>query len=245
MFEFIWTNVLYLPLYNLLMFFYTISPGPDMGLGLIFFTVFIRVVLLPLSIRSARSEHRMERLEPAIDAIKERYRNNVQKQREVIKSILAKNRIGVMSALISIAFQLLIFIVLYTIFSSGLQEIGRNTIYSWNLHPKYIDPNFFDWFNLIIPNQLASLFAAGVVLLHQSLRRVKHISEASTVEKALIFGLPIGTYLAVAILPSAKAIFIATSVLFSIWIRLVKWIVIKYVIKEEKLKKSIDDLWTN
>lgn len=245
MFEFLWTNVLYLPLYNALIFFYSISPGPDMGLALIFLTVAVRVVLLPFSIRSARSEHRMERLQPRIDELRQRYKYDVQKQREAIKSLLGKNSIGVMSTFVSLLFQILIFVVLYTIFSSGLQEIGRNHIYEWNLHPGVIDPYFFNWFNLIVPNNFASLFAAGVVLLHQALRKVKHISEASTVEKALIFGLPIGTYAATIVLPSAKAIFIAVSVIFSLWIRFVKWIVTRYIVKDEKLKKSVEDLWTN
>ncbi len=245
MIDFIWYDLLYLPLYNLLIFFYSISPGLDMGLAVIFFTVFVRVVLLPFSIRAAKSEHRLDRLKPRLEQIKTRYKHNIEKQRGAIKELLRQNKIGVFSNFISLVFQLLVFIVLYSIFSSGLQEIGKNVIYDWNLHPDIIDPHFFTWINLIIPNQTASLVAAGVVFLHQGIRRAKNIGEASTIEKALIFGLPIGTYLAVIILPSAKAVFVATSVIFSMWIRFVKWIVLKYAIKDEQLKKNVDDLWTN
>ncbi len=216
-----------------------------MGLAVIFLTVAIRVVLLPFSIRSARSEHRLERLKPSLDELKVQYKYDVEKQRIATKRLLHKNKIGVLSNMASLVFQLGVFIILYKIFSSGLQPIGHNVIYQFNLKPGVIDPYFFGWFNLIIPNPAASLFAAGVVFFHQAIRRVRHISEASTIDKALLFGLPLGTYLATIVLPSAKALFIATSVIFSLWIRLVKWIVVRYMVKDETLKQNVEDLWTS
>lgn len=245
MFDFIYYDLLYDPLYNLLIFLYSISPGKDMGMAVIFLTILIRVILLPFSIRGARSEHRMEKIQPKIEEIKKRYKYNVQKQREAIKELLHKNKIGVYSNIISILFQLFFIIVLYTIFSSGLQPVGKNIIYSFNLDPGVIDPYFMDWFNLIVPNQIASLIAAGVVFLHQATKRAKSLTDSSAIDKALLVGLPIGTYLATAILPSAKAVFIATSTLFSLWIRLVKWIVMKFIVKDEELKENVKQLWTS
>lgn len=245
LFQFFWHDLVYQPLYNLLIFFYSISPGKDMGLAVIFLTILIRVILLPFSIRAARSEHQLDRLQPLLDEIKVRFKYNIEKQREATKTLLKRNKIGVYSSFISLLFQIFVFVVLYKIFSSGLQQTGYNVLYSFNLDPRVIDPYFFNWFNLIIPNHAASLFAAGVVFFHQAIRRVKHISEASTIEKGLLFGLPIGTYFATILLPSAKALFIATSVCFSLWIRLIKWLAVRFFLRDEKLKSSIDDLWTS
>lgn len=245
MFEFIFYDLLYIPLYNLLIFLYTISPGKDMGLAVIFLTIVIRVVLLPFSIRAARSEHKLQRLQPVIDEVKTRYKYDIQKQREALKKLLKKNHIGVFSNVFSLAFQILFFVVLYSIFSSGLQPLGHNIIYGWNLDPGVIDPIFMNWFNLIVPNQTVSLIAAGVVLLHQAMRKMGQTEEMTTIDRALLFGLPIGTYLATALLPSAKGLFIITSVIFSMWIRLIRWFVVKYVIKDEQLKQNVEQLWTN
>lgn len=244
MLDFFWYDLLYKPLYNALIFFYGISPGKDMGLAVIFLTVSIRVFLLPFSIRAARSEHLLERLDPVIQKIKKRYKYDIQKQKEAIKHLLRKNKIGIFSNFFSIAFQILIFVILYKIFSSGLQQTGHNVLYSFNLNPGVIDPMFFGWFNLIIPNQGASIFAGIVVLFLQGAKKIRNFSEASTLEKALIFGLPLGTYAATIVLPSAKAIFIATSALFSLWIRLIKWTVLK-IMKDDELKENVNDLWTN
>ncbi|MFH1426030.1 MAG: YidC/Oxa1 family membrane protein insertase [Candidatus Kerfeldbacteria bacterium] len=245
MFEFLYYDLLYEPLYNALIFLYTISPGKDMGMAVIFLTLAIRLMLLPFSIRGARSEYRLDRIRPQIEKLTKKYKHNIQKQRDAIKELLSKNKIGVFSNFFSLLFQLFFLIVLYSIFSSGLQPIGHNILYVFNLDPGVIDPSFFNWFNLIVPNQTASLICAAVVFLQQALKRAKGIGSASAIDKALLFGLPIGTYLATIVLPSGKAVFLTTSVLFSLWIKLIKWIVMKYMVKDEELKENVQNLWTN
>ncbi|MBI2410956.1 MAG: YidC/Oxa1 family membrane protein insertase [Candidatus Kerfeldbacteria bacterium] len=251
MFNFIWYEILYKPLYNLLITMYVISPpykeigGGDMGLAVIFLTILIRIVLLPFSIRSARSEHRLERLQPVFDEIKSKYRYNLERQRIATRQLLRQNNIGIFSNLFSLLFQILFFVVLYKIFSSGLQPGGHNTFYPITPRPKIIDPYFLGKLNLIVPSQAASLVAAFVIFFQQAIRRVKHISEASVIDKVLLFGLPLGIYFATIVLPASKALFITTSVIFSLWMRLIRGIVLKYVVKDEKLKENIKDLWTS
>lgn len=247
MISFIWHDVFYLPLYNLLMFFYAIQPESwkDMGLAVIFLTVFMRIVLLPFSIRAARSEHRMKLIRPVIEEIKERYKYDLQKQRDGVKALLRKNRIGIFSNVISLIFQILVFVVLYDIFSSGLQPIGKNEIYGFLPDTGVIEPWFLDRLNLIVPSARTSLVAAGVVLFNQALKKASNLEEISTIDKALVIGLPVGTFLATVIMPSAKAIFLATSVTFTLWIRLVRWAVLKYVVKDDELKENIEQLWKN
>jgi YidC/Oxa1 family membrane protein insertase len=245
MIDFLWHDLLYVPLYNLLVFFYHISPGPDMGLAVVFLTVFIRVVLLPFSIRSARAEHRLDRLRPLMDDLNQRYKYDLQKQREATKKLLQRNKIGVYSNFFSLIFQVIFFLVLYTIFSTDLQPGGLNELYAFNFKETNIDPFFLGRLDLTQGSQAASLFAAGVVFFHQAIRKVPQIAQASTIDKVLLFGLPIGTYIATIILPSSKAVFITTSVLFTLWIRLIKWLVVKFLLKDQKLKASIDEVWTN
>ena len=245
MINFLWYDLLYLPLYNLLIFFYTISPGQDMGLGIIFLTIFIRLLLLPLSIRGARAEYRLERTHPLIEQIKRRYKHNLEKQKRKIREVLRENNIGIFSNVFALIFQIVFFIVLYRIFSSGLQMGGHNQLYSFNLVPTDIDPSFLGYFDLVHPYVRASLFAAGVVFFQQSLRRVRRNEEASAVDKAILFGLPIGIYIATIYLPSSKAVFIATSVIFSMWLHFIKWLIVRFFLHDDELKKNLNQLWTN
>lgn len=216
-----------------------------MGLAVIFLTVAIRLVLLPFSIRAARSEHRMDKIRPEIDEIHHRYRHDIQKQREATKKVLHENKIGIFSNLLSLAFQLLVFLVLYDIFSSGLQLTGHNILYPFNLDPGVINSYFLNRFNMITPDWRISVFASAVVLLQQIIKRGRVTGESTFAEKALLIGLPVGVYVATIVLPSAKALFIAASVVFSLWLRLIRTIVIKYFVKDEELKQNVEQLWTN
>jgi len=216
-----------------------------MGLAVIFLTIFIRVALLPLSIRSARSEYRLQYIQPEMERLEKKYRHNAQRQRDQIKLLLKTNKISVFGNFFSICFQIIFFIVLYTIFSSGLQQVGHNTLYFFNLDPGVIDPYFVGRFNLILPNNTASIIAAAVVLLGQITKSSGKSREMTTLDRALLIGLPIGTYLATIVLPSAKSVFIATTALFTIWLRLINWIVLKYVVKDEDLKANLKTLWTS
>lgn len=254
MFSFIWFDVFYEPLYNALMFFYAIQPlgSRDMGLAVILLTVFMRFALLPFSIRAAQSEHRMALIRPEIDTIRRRYRHDIQKQRDETKKVLRQNKIGIMSNLISLGFQLLVFLVLYSIFSSGLQVTGKNILYPFNLDPGVISPYFLGRFNMIVPDWRISVFAAAVVLLHQLMRRSARKKASNSddeggkvLEQVLLVGMPLGIYVGTIVLPSAKALFIAASALFGIWLKIVRTIVLKYFVKDEELKQNVEKLWTN
>ena len=244
MIEFIWYDLLYQPLYNLLLFFYSISPGRDMGLAVILFTIFIRIILLPLNIRGARAEIRLEQLKPVIEEIKTRYKHNLEKQREAIRRLLKKNHIGVLSNIVALCFQLFFFIVLYEIFASGLQPgLGHNFLYAFNIDPGIVDPYFFGRLNLIITSNYASLFAAGVMLVSQIVHYINSTTEKTRTDLLMILVFPLGIYLACIVLPSAKALFLSTTMLFTLGILGVKTVALRYIVKDEKLKQKIDDLW--
>ena len=62
--EQLFTLLIYQPFLNILVFFYwllgEIGMKPDMGVAVILMTLVLRVVMIPLSIASDRSEHERE-----------------------------------------------------------------------------------------------------------------------------------------------------------------------------------------
>ncbi|MCW1930647.1 MAG: YidC/Oxa1 family membrane protein insertase [Candidatus Kerfeldbacteria bacterium] len=239
---FVWHTLLYQPIYNALIFFYLYNPIRDMGVAVILLTIFMRIVLLPFSIRAARSEYRLAQLEPLFAEIHKRYKYNVEKQREATRALLKKHKIGIFSNLVSLFFQILVFLILYRVFSSGLQPYGdENILYPFFHHVKVVGTNFFGSFSLLIPYLPASLCAAGLTLLLQGTRKVQ--GHLTSVDRAALIFFPIGIFLATIALPSGKAIFLCTSMLFTLWIRLVKVVVVRYVIKDKELKEGLDQLW--
>ncbi len=57
------------------------------GLALILFAIAVRLVLMPVNAKSKKSMMKMSRLQPRIQAIKEKYANDQQKQNEAIQKL--------------------------------------------------------------------------------------------------------------------------------------------------------------
>ena len=64
------------------------------GLALIFFALIVQVVLLPITAKSKKSMMKMSRISPKIQAIKEKYANDQQKQNEAIQQLQKEEGAG-------------------------------------------------------------------------------------------------------------------------------------------------------
>ena len=64
------------------------------GLALIFFALIVQIVLLPITAKSKKSMMKMSRLTPKMQAIKEKYANDQQKQNEAIQQLQKEEGVG-------------------------------------------------------------------------------------------------------------------------------------------------------
>ncbi len=64
------------------------------GLALIFFALVVQIVLLPITAKSKKSMMKMSRLQPKMQAIKEKYPNDQQKQNEAIQKLQQEEGAG-------------------------------------------------------------------------------------------------------------------------------------------------------
>ncbi len=94
------------------------------GLSLILFAVLVQVVLLPITAKSKKSMMKMNRLQPRINAIKEKYANDQQKQQEAMQQLQKEEgaTMGCGGCLWSFV-PLLILIPLYTIIREPLTNM--------------------------------------------------------------------------------------------------------------------------
>ncbi len=63
------------PIYNILIFIYTTLPIKDLGLSIIILTCIIKFLLWPLNKKAIRSQQQMQQLQPAMEKIKEKYKD--------------------------------------------------------------------------------------------------------------------------------------------------------------------------
>ena len=115
-------EIITVPFGWLLNFLYQLTD--NYGLSLILFAILVQIVLLPISAKSKKSMMKMTRLQPRINAIKEKYANDQQKQQEAMQQLQKEEgaTMGCGGCLWSFV-PLLILIPLYTIIRQPLTNM--------------------------------------------------------------------------------------------------------------------------
>ena len=85
-------EIITVPFGWLLNFLYQLTDS--YGLSLILFAVLVQIVLLPISAKSKKSMMKMTRLQPRLNAIKEKYANDQQKQQEAMQQLQKEEGVG-------------------------------------------------------------------------------------------------------------------------------------------------------
>ena len=76
-------------------------------------TVLIRAVLVPLTYRQLKSMQEMQRLAPQMHEIKERYKEDKQRQQQEIMKFYQENKINPLASCLPLLLQLPVFISLF------------------------------------------------------------------------------------------------------------------------------------
>ncbi|PIT90638.1 MAG: hypothetical protein COU22_01035, partial [Candidatus Komeilibacteria bacterium CG10_big_fil_rev_8_21_14_0_10_41_13] len=66
MFANLYQTILYIPIFNLLVFFYNIVPGHDIALAITLLTIVIKIILSPFFVQSIKAQRVMQDLQPKV-----------------------------------------------------------------------------------------------------------------------------------------------------------------------------------
>jgi len=105
-------DVFFLPLFNLLVFFYNL-PFFDFALAIIVFTIVIRTILAPLFIRQIRSQKEMQRMQPLIREVQRKHKGNRQKVSEETMALYKEHGVNPAAGCLPVVLQLPILFALY------------------------------------------------------------------------------------------------------------------------------------
>ncbi|MDN5325329.1 MAG: YidC/Oxa1 family rane protein insertase [Moorella sp. (in: firmicutes)] len=99
-------------------FLYNITKAvgiPNYGLAIILFTIAVKVILYPLTYRQLRSMRRMQELQPKIQELQKKYKNNPQKAQQAMMELYQKEKVNPLGGCLPLLIQMPI---LYALFSS-------------------------------------------------------------------------------------------------------------------------------
>jgi YidC/Oxa1 family membrane protein insertase len=113
------------PLINLfesiMVFIHAHLVGGSWGLAIVGLTVLIRAVLVPLTFKQLRSMQEMQRLAPEINKLKEKYKDDKQRQQQEIMKFYQENKINPLASCLPFLLQLPVFISLFYMLRTDLK----------------------------------------------------------------------------------------------------------------------------
>lgn len=138
----IWHTFFFDPVYNGLVFFIDVVPGGDVGVAIILTTVVVKVLLLPLSVKAAKTQVVMRELEPKLKELKETYKDDRETQAKEMMGLYREAGLNPFASIILIFLQIPIIIALYlSVYSGGgvaLPAINVDVLYAWVPEPAVI-----------------------------------------------------------------------------------------------------------
>ncbi|MFD2368940.1 membrane protein insertase YidC [Brevibacillus sp. GCM10020057] len=87
--------------------------GNNYGLGILVATIIIRLIVLPLMIKQIRSSKKMQELQPEMQKIREKYKNDSQKAQQETMALFQKNGVNPLAGCLPMLVQMPILIAFY------------------------------------------------------------------------------------------------------------------------------------
>lgn len=103
------------------------------GWTIVLITVLIKMLFWPLTAASTRSMKRMQQLAPELAALKEKYKDDVQKQTAKTWEIYKKNKVNPMSGCLPMVIQMPVFIGFFTMLRSAIELRGASFLWAVDL----------------------------------------------------------------------------------------------------------------
>lgn len=221
------TILIYQPFFNLLVIIYQllgkIDNQPDMGWAVIIFTILFRLLILPLSLNSGKSEKEKYEISEKWKQIQIDYSHDPVKLKEEKRGLVKTNPVVIISETLDVFIQVLIALMLYRMFTTGLEGTDFHLLYSFV--PKPGSPFNLTWmhsYDLTHPNAFLNLINTIVIFLVEFISMRFSPFPLGKNEKTTLIVLPIGAYLFFSQMPAGKKLFVITTLLFSIMLMLIR-----------------------
>ncbi len=88
---------------------------PNYGWALIIFTLVVKLLLLPLGLKQQKSMTKMQAIQPKLEELKEKYKNDQQKQSQEMMKLYKEYNISPMGGCLPLLIQLPILLLLYRV----------------------------------------------------------------------------------------------------------------------------------
>lgn len=195
-----WLSFVAIPLLWLLIFFESIIP--NWGIAIILLTFFVKLLLHPINKKSLESMREMQRLQPKLKEIREKFKNDRERLNMEMMQIFKVHKVNPMGGCLPMLVQLPVYFALYKVL--------------WNAIELYHAPFFAFYQDLSAPDPY---FVAPVLLGVLMYFQQKYTPQAASVDpaqqKIMLFMMPIMFTSFMLFLPFGLVLYILVNTLIS------------------------------
>jgi YidC/Oxa1 family membrane protein insertase len=228
----IFDNLLYQPMLNILIWIYGLIG--NFGVAIIVLTLVIKLILHPLNKKSIQSQKAMAEIQPKMQEIQNKYKNDKERQALELMSLYKKENFNPFAGIFLLFLQIPILIALFYVVKNGIDvsQIG-SSLYSFIKLPEFIYPyllniNGYEILDLSKPNIYLTALTAGAQYLQiktatppvptKTKEGESNMTEVSNMmQKQMVFFMPLLTFFVLFSLPSAMGLYWVISTLISIF----------------------------
>lgn len=222
----IFYEILYRPLFNILVFLYNTISFSNIGIAIIILTIIIKLAFLSLNKKAIVSQKALQDLQPKVKEVQTKYKDNKEEQAKALMGLYKENKVSPFSGCLPLLVQLPILIALYQVFLKGFDSANLSALYSFVSNPGSIDPMFFGVLNLSLPSKMLAVLAgfsqfwqAKMMAPKKSLPNVPKSSDeyfSQAMSKQMMYFLPVFTIIIAWNLPAGLSLYWVVTTLFTI-----------------------------
>src|SRR6201996_5829112 len=102
--------------------FFHDSVGVSWGLSIVLLTICVRLILVPLAVKQLSSMRKMQHLQPQLKALKEKYKDDKQRQQQEVMAFYRENEVNPLASCLPLVLQLPVFISLFYMLRESLRK---------------------------------------------------------------------------------------------------------------------------
>jgi YidC/Oxa1 family membrane protein insertase len=121
---------------EIMVFIHNNVVGGSWGFSIVGLTILIRAILVPLTYRQLKSMQEMQRLAPQINALKEKYKEDKQRQQQELMKFYQEHKINPLASCLPLLMQLPVFVSLFYMLRTDLKKhiCGTRLVGYFNEH---------------------------------------------------------------------------------------------------------------
>ena len=116
------------PMLALLKFLYSLIN--NWGIAIIILTIIVRLLVLPFNIMSYKSMKAMQKVQPLLNAVKEKYKGDSESLNRETMAIMKQHKVNPVGGCLPMLLQLPVFIALYQVLSMSI-ELYQTPFFGW------------------------------------------------------------------------------------------------------------------